>query len=409
VTVEAPPARHRPYAALLRTPRISALLGANLVGRLPYAMVGLAVVLLISDVRGSFASAGAVAGALTLGMGVGSPFLGRLVDRAGQTPVLVASSLVQAAALVALVLAAERAPLAVLVACAALAGVANPPLAACLRAMWHRLVGRGPLLQTAFALESTVQELTFILGPLLVAGLVELVSPEAGVLGAAVLVVAGTLAFAASPESRRAGSAGGARGWSGPLRSPGLRALLVVAALLAASIGMIAVTVAAFAAEEGTRAAAGPLLALWGVGSMLGGLALGARQWPGEPDGRLVTLMAAAAALALPLAAAPSTYALGGLIALAGLPLAPAVACVYVLVDRLAPRGMLTEAFTWLSAAFTAGIGCGEATAGWLADQAGPQAAFLAAALLAGVAAAAGLTARPRLGVPPAPSPDAPG
>ena len=44
--------------------------------------------------------------------------------------------------------------------------------------------------------------------------------------------------------------------------------------------------------------------------------------------------------------------------------LAPAIACVFVLVDRHAPRGTVTEAFSWLVTTFTVGASVGTAVAG---------------------------------------------
>src|SRR5918992_559846 len=71
------------YMRILRHPRMAALYGAALVARLPIGINGLAVVLFLREETGSFAVPGAVAGGLALGMGVGAPFMGRLVDRLG--------------------------------------------------------------------------------------------------------------------------------------------------------------------------------------------------------------------------------------------------------------------------------------------------------------------------------------
>jgi MFS family permease len=52
------------------------------------------------------------------------------------------------------------------------------------------------------------------------------------------------------------------------------------------------------------------------------------------------------------------------LMVLAGVFLAPALACVFVLVDRHAPRGTVTEAFSWLVTTFTVGASLGTGVAG---------------------------------------------
>ena len=110
-----------------------------------------------------------MAGSLAAGSGVGAPVQGRLVDRFGQRRVLPPLALVHAAALGLLVLTTELgAPTAVLVLFGLLAGFAIPPTSSVLRSMWPSLLRDRPhLLQPAYALDSVLIELIFILGPLL--------------------------------------------------------------------------------------------------------------------------------------------------------------------------------------------------------------------------------------------------
>ena len=71
------------YARILRTPGVAPVVFATLIGRLPIGISGLAILLYVREVTGSYAAAGAAAGALALGGGVGAPLQGRLVDRRG--------------------------------------------------------------------------------------------------------------------------------------------------------------------------------------------------------------------------------------------------------------------------------------------------------------------------------------
>ena len=71
----------------------------------------------------------------------------------------------------------------------------------------------------------------------------------------------------------------------------------------------------------------------------------------------LALLMAGIALLAV---AAGLVQLAAGMI-LAGLGIAPAIACLYLLVDRLAPAGTVTEAFTWVTTAFATGFAAGRA------------------------------------------------
>jgi MFS family permease len=377
-----------PYRSLLGTPGLPRLLAAATVARMPIAMGGLAILLLVREHGDSYAIAGLATGAYALGMALCAPLIGRLIDARGQRAVLVPTALVGAAALVLLALAAPRGGALALVAASALAGAATPPVGACLRSLWTPLLGDAALTQSAFSLDSTIQELIYLTGPLLVVAIGTASGAASAVLATGALLAVGTLWFVSAPASRRAVGTGARRHASlGPLQSRGLRLLLASAALLTLGLGATAVAVPAFAEHAGNRAAAGPLLALWAVGSMAGGLAYGARTWHGDAARRLVILLVLATATTAALAAANGLVALGALLVLAGVAIAPTMACLSVLVDRLAAEGAVTEAFAWLGSVFAGGSALGEALSGTVVTGAGTAAAFLLAAVATGAAA----------------------
>jgi MFS family permease len=364
--------RLRIYLDVLRVPSVTRLLSSAVVGRMPTGMAGLAIVLLVREAGASYAVAGMVAGTYSAALALSSPLLGRLVDRVGQTRVLVGCAVASALSFGALAAAGGFASPVALAGLAALAGASIPPVGACMRALWSELLGDSGQLQAAFAVESTVQELIFVVGPPLVA-----------------LLLVGVGVFAATPASRAWRPQRRAADWAGPLRSPGVRAVLATIVLLATAFGTVEVTVVAEAEQLGSRTLAGPLLALWALGSMAGGLAFGSRLSSRGPEQRvigLLTLLVAGIAL---LAVAAGLVQLAAGMILAGLGIAPAIACLYLLVDRLAPTGTVTEAFTWVTTAFSAGFAAGNALGGSLVQLAGSKGSFLVAA--GGVAAAVGL------------------
>lgn len=378
------------YAEVLRVPHVAALIAATLVARFPIGINALAVVLYLRESTGSFAIAGAVAGSLAAGSGIGAPVQGRLVDTFGQRRVLVPLGIVHAAALGALVLAGENdAATAVLIACGLLAGFAIPPTSSVLRSMWpHLLRDKPSLLQPAYALDSVLIELIFILGPLLTGVLTALVSPQAALLVSAASVVAGTLSFTALKPSREwRPEKEGRAGMLGALGSPGVRSLVLVSLPAGIGIGLCEVAVPAFADAEGSRELAGLLLAVWSVGSAAGGLIYGAL--PNRPPLATVHL---AVASALPfglllLATAPSIAVMALLVIPAGMFIAPLLATRNELVGYVAPPGARTEAYTWPVTAFVGGISIGSALAGVIIEGPGWRAAFLAAGAIAGAGA----------------------
>src|ERR1700745_2113776 len=111
------------------TPGARALLASSIVARLPLAMFSIALLVHAQKLTGSFAVAGAVGAAYAIASAVAAPLLGRLVDRFGQTMVLLTGAVLTAAALTAAGLVPAGTPPLVLVALAAAPRAARPPCA----------------------------------------------------------------------------------------------------------------------------------------------------------------------------------------------------------------------------------------------------------------------------------------
>ena len=213
---------------VLRAPHVPRLLASGVIGRIPSAIAALAAGLVMRDAGLGYHLVGWAVGAFGAGLAVGGPFLGRIVDRRGQSRVLVASSLVAAAAFVLVDLADDRWPL--IVVAMAVAGFATPPLEPCLRALWPDLVDDDDL-DAALSLDAATQELVFIIGPTLVAAAAAVINPEAAVWMAALLGVLGAITFARTAPSQAwepHDDAGADEShWLGPLQSKGLVLLFV--------------------------------------------------------------------------------------------------------------------------------------------------------------------------------------
>ncbi len=269
----------------ISAPGTSALFASSILARLPLAMFSIGLLVHAQRLTGSFAVAGLVTGAYALFGAVSSPILGRLVDRCGQTTVLVSGATVTALLLVTIGLLPATTSPSILVALSAACGAATPPLAACLRTMLPGLVLDPKGLPALYALESTVLELTFIFGPPLALGLGVLWSPGGALAVSGLVMLAATLAFAAQPGSRRwRADPTALRPRGGSLRSPAIRTLVLTLLGAGMAFGAVEVGVTAAAKALGSTAAAGPLLGLWGVGSMLGGIAATRLGAPGAPE-----------------------------------------------------------------------------------------------------------------------------
>jgi MFS family permease len=395
------------YLAVLRIPHARPLLLASLVGRLSFATGPLGLVLFVQDATGSFAQAGAASAAIALTSGLLAPVKGRLVDRYGQRRCLPPLAAVFATAMAGVVAVARPGPagVAATVGLAAVAGAAAPPLGASMRVLWLSLVGQGPRLQTAYALDAVLDELLFVIGPLLVAGLARALDPAAGPLATAGLALAGTLGFVASPVSRaQAGSRSpveGRTGWAGALSRPGMRTLALSLAGVGAAIGIWEIGLVGAARQAGAPEAAGLLLAAWAAASAVGGLWYGSRSWRRPAGQRYLALIALLAVACAPMAATGSPLALGAVVALVGLVLAPLESSAYVLAAELAPPGTLTESGTWLTTAINVTAAAGVAVAGALVDQVGVAPTLVVAWACTALGLLVALAGRDHLGAAP--------
>ena len=395
------------YLAVLRLPHARPLLLASLVGRLANATGPLSVVLFVQEQTGSLAQAGAASAAIGLASGLLAPVRGRLVDRYGQRRCLLPMGLGFAAALAGMVAAAGPGPAAVAttIALAAAAGAVAPPLGASMRALWVSLAGQGPRLQTAYALDAVLDELLFVLGPLLAGGLATLYRPAAGVLATAGLALVGTLGFVASPVSRaqagRPAADGGRAGWAGAMAAPGLRTLVLSLTGVGAAIGIWEIGLVGAAREAGSPEAASIPLAAWAAASGVGGLWYGSRTWRRPAGQRYLALLALLVLAGAIMAAAGSPVAMGAVVVLVGAVLAPLESSAYLLAAELAPAGTLTESGTWLNTAINVTAAAGLAVAGALVDRAGVPATLAVACACTAAGLLVALAGHERLGAAP--------
>ena len=371
------------YSRILRRPKVAVLLAATTLGRLPFGINGLAVLLFLREQTGSFAVAGLVVGALALGSAVGAPLAARLIDRRGPA-MLMPLALSHAAAVLAIwALGRAGAPGPLLAAVALAAGAAFPPSGSVLRTRWPELLRDEALVRGAYALDSALIEVSFVAGPLITAATVAFAGPQVALGIAAVLVIAGTALFVLElPPGHGVEHEPGGVGVLGAFGDPAIRAIALTTLPAGFCIGTVEVAIPAFTEELGEAELAGVLLAVWSASSLVGGLLFGIRR----PRGLVETYLATAILLplgCLPLIAASSPAAMAALVVLAGLPIAPMIASRNELVASLSDRRTQTEAFSWLVTSLVAGLAAGNAVAGAVVDGEG-----WAAAVAIGVAGA---------------------
>jgi predicted MFS family arabinose efflux permease len=388
-----------PYARLFRVPGALAFSLAGWLARLPIPMVGLGTVLLVVGETGSYGLAGTLSGVLALSFSIASPQWARAIDRRGQGVVLrlsVACYLVSGLAFaLAVVLGAPHWLWFVL---AVLTGGSEPNIGALVRARWaHALDAEGR--RTAFAFESVVDEVVFVVGPPFVTLLATLVAAPAGFLTGLGIGVAGGMWLAgqraSEPPVQAVDPAGPSR--RSVLLTPTMLVVGVVYLAIGTVFGAMDVVVVGFAREEGAPAMAGLVLAAYAAGSLVAGLVYGVARLPGTLAARFVGCAVLFAVAGTAVLAVGSLTAFLPVAFLAGLAIAPVLVSGMSLVESRVPRQALTEALTWTNTGLTLGVTAGSALAGIAVDAWGAQPAFAVPAVAGGLAGVLALAGAPLL------------
>lgn len=389
-----------PYVRVLRTPGALAFSGSGLVARLPMSMFGIGIVLAISVTEGTYGQAGLVAGAALLAQAAAAPLQARLADRIGQRRMLRPVLALHALGLGSFILLVGRAPVVVLLATSALAGASLPSFGSLVRARWARLHTGTPLLHTAYALESVLDEVVFVVGPVLATILATAVHPLSGLVTNLVLTVGGGLWFAAQratePQPRPRTRTSEVERL--PVRSLGW--IVITFVFMGGIFGSVEVVTVAFADHAGATQAAGVVLALYALGSLLSGIVVGAVHWRSGPRRRFALGQLVMAAALLPLPFVGSVPLLAVIMFFAGLAISPTLIAGFSLVEAEVPAARLTEGLAWISTALNIGVSIGAAVAGPVIDSAGASPGFVVAVscgVLAAVVCVTGALARARV------------
>ncbi|MFG2005097.1 MFS transporter [Spirillospora sp. NPDC048911] len=369
------------YRQVLVVPGMASLLGVSMIARIAITADAMALTMyVVLGLDMSYAAAGGVAAALTAGMALGGPLVGRMIDRRGLRPVLLVTVVVQ----VVFWLSVPIMPYGILLAAAFAGGLLMVPAQPVTRQAIAAMTTAGQR-RAAFALESVQGELSYMVGPAIVILCAAKVSPDVVAWGVGAAIVAGGAGIAMLNPPLRAQEEETAAGR--PPRREWLDARMIAVLTMAFGTTMllsgIDLAVVATLEEAGQVSWAAVIIAVLGVTSVIGGLVYGALTRP-LPTWLLLGLLGL---VTIPAGLAHDWPWLCVAVVGAGFLTAPTLATVADTVSRLAPPGVRGEATGLQSSALSAGFALGSPIVGVAIDASVPAGGF-AAAGLAGLAAA---------------------
>ncbi|MCG7318608.1 MFS transporter [Brevibacillus laterosporus] len=375
-----------PYRELFDAPGAKGFSAAGFIARMPISMTGIGLVTMLSQLRGEYWLAGTVAATFALAAALMAPQISRLVDRLGQSRVLLPATVVSVLSIIALLLCTRyQAPDWTLFLFALLAGC-MPSMPAMVRARWTELYRGSPKLHTAFSFESVVDEICFIIGPVISVGLSVMVFPEAGPLLSCVFLAIGVLLFTAQKSTEPAVRPLSTRSKGAVIKIGSLRMLVYTLAAIGTIFGTVDVVSVAFSENQGNTVAASMVLSVYAIGSCLAGLIFGTLTLNAPLYRQFLGAVAISTMTMLPLLFVDRIATLAVAVFFAGMSVAPTMIITMGLVEKIVPESQITEGMTWAITGLGIGVALGSAVAGWFVDRFGARSGFFVA-VVAGVLA----------------------
>lgn len=341
-------------------------------------MLSLALLLHVEYKLGSYAAAGVVLAASSIGQAIGGPLLARAMTPFGMRPVLsvaiaVSASIISSIALLPLNLFGFSL-------LAALAGLFLPPIQSAVRTLYPKMV-KGHLITALYSLDATAQEIIWVAGPVITTFVAVGISTEAAIFTAMAFLVGGGFWFVSSPEIGRVSIPKSKQRFGTVLKNPTIVIVILIGVVLIGSFSAVEVgTVAAFGKGS---ADAGIVLAIFSIGSIIGGLTMGHRPidpWALFRRLLIVTVGISAAAFAM------EFWWLSLTLLVAGAGIAPALAVLFAVVSSSVKFSDTAEAYGWVGTGQLIGAAGGAALAGFAIEAVGPQGAFWVGGVFIGLA-----------------------
>ena len=344
-------------------------MAAQLLARFPNGMLSLAYLLHIEHISHSYGAAGLVLAATSIGQAIAGPLTSRWMGVWGMRRVLILTTIVCASAVGTIALAPAL-PIALYMVIGFIGGLSTPPIQPAVRTIYPKMVNSRQL-TPLFSLDASAQEVIWVVGPVITTFVAIQISTVLAILLALAFLIGGGLWFMSSPEVGQVRIPRSRRNLGVVLAKPAVLLATVTGFLLIGACAAIEAGVVATFGDNGPES--GIVLALFAIGSLVGGLSFGHLPiGPWALARRLFVIFVGMALAALSL----NFWWLAVTLVIAGIGIAPALAVMFAIVSSSVRFSETAEAYGWVGTGQLIGAAIGSALAGFFIDRFDAPGAF---------------------------------
>jgi MFS family permease len=377
------------YSTIVKTPGALKFSISGLIARMPISMDSLALIFIVVAASDSYAIAGALSATASVVMAFATPHWSRVADRIGQSAMLVRVIPIKVAGLCLFTfLVLNQAPTWTWFVSIIIAESMSVNTGGLVRRRWLHVLSPDKsstaedeqdrhLVNTAYSFEALMDEVVFILGPIIVTACATTISPAAGMMAGIFFLAVGVPLFVMQKSTEPPSTP---KRIIDPhpavIRNKRVQAIVLATTLLGGFFGSIAIVTVAFAEQRGQADKSGLLLAIWAFGSGIAAIINGAIKWKSSSATRFLIFLFLLTALCVPML---FTHTLGWLaVALFfnGFAIAPLVINAYGVAEGAVPPDQITETLTWVVAGMPMGGALASALSGQIIDRFGSDIAF---------------------------------
>ena len=377
------------YLTLFRTPGALRFSIPGLIARMPISMDSLALIFIVVAVSDSYAIAGALSATASVVMALATPHWSRVADRIGQSTMLVRVIPVKVIAFcVFTVLVLNETPVWTWFVSIIIAEAFSVNTGGLVRRRWLHILSPDKtttaedeqdrhLVNTAYSFEALMDEVVFILGPIIVTACATSIAPAAGIIAGIFFVAVGfPLFISAKATEPPATPKRHVDPHPAVIRNKRVQAVVLPTTLLGGFFGSIAIVTVAFAETRGQEAQSGILLAIWAAGSAVAAIINGVVKWKLTSAARFLLFLFALTVLSIPMLFVHSIPLLAVALFFNGFAIAPLVINAYGVAEGAVPPEQITETLTWVVAGMPMGGAISSALSGQIIDRFGADIAY---------------------------------